>query len=212
MGEFLGNNGAELMRLLVEHAQLVVVAIAAATLLGATLGVTTYDRPRLATIVVSTAQVLLTIPSLALFALLIPLLGLGFAPTVVALILYGLLPVVRNTVTGLQQVDGAVVESARGVGLSRWRRLRRIELPLAWPVMLAGVRVSTLLIVGIATIAAVVNGPGLGQFLLTGLNRLGAADAVALTLAGTVGTLLIAVLCDAVLALLGRLTVSKGLR
>lgn len=212
IGDFLGNNGAELVRLLTEHLQVVAVAIGVATFVGVALGVLAYNRPRLATVVLGTAQVLLTVPSLALFALLIPLFGLGFAPTVVALVLYGLLPVVRNTVTGLRGVDGAVVESARGVGLSRLRLLRRVELPLAWPVILAGIRVSTLLIVGIATIAAVVNGPGLGQFLLTGLNRLGAADAVALTVAGTAGTLLIALVFDAVLALLGRLTISQGLR
>lgn len=212
IGDFLADNGGELLRLAGEHAQLVAVAIAIATLVGTALGVVAYGRPWLAAVVLGTAQVLLTVPSLALFALLIPVFGLGYAPTVVALVLYGLLPVVRNTVTGLRGVDPAVVESARGIGLGRWRRLRRVEFPLAWPVILAGIRVSTLLIVGIATIAAVVNGPGLGQMLLTGLNRLGAADAVALALAGTVATLLLALVFDAVLGLVGRLTTSKGVR
>lgn len=210
--DYLADNSSELLRLAGEHAQLVALAVAIATLVGTALGTATYRSPRLAAIVLGTAQVLLTVPSLALFALLIPVFGLGYAPTVIALVLYGLLPVVRNTVTGLRGVDAAVVESARGVGLNQWQRLRRVELPLAWPVILAGIRVSTLLIVGIATIAAVVNGPGLGQLLLTGLNRLGAADAVALALAGTVSTLLVALAFDAVLALVGRVTISKGLR
>src|SRR5262249_56281376 len=104
---------------------------------------------------------MLTVPSLALFGLLIPLLGLGLAPAIAALVLYAIFPILRNTITGLESVPSAVEEAARGMGLSRLSRIRRIRLPLAWPVVLTGVRLSTIMTVGIAAIAAAVAGPGL---------------------------------------------------
>src|SRR5690625_5337475 len=176
-GEFLIRRADDMLELGLAHAAVVGGAVLISTLIGVALGVLTYQSERSRETVLAITGAFLTIPSFALFILLLGPLGLGWSPVLLALVLYGLMPIVRNTITGLRGVDPAVVESAKGMGLSRWRRLRRVELPLAWPVILAGIRVSTLLIVGIATIAAVVNGPGLGQMLLPGLNRLGAGDA-----------------------------------
>jgi len=210
--EYLSSRREHLIELAIEHTQVVAVAIATATVIGITLGVLVYRRPAWAQLVLGITGVFLTIPSFALFGILIPFVGLGYRPTVIALVMYALLPIVRNTVTGLRGVDDAIIDSAQGMGMGRWRRLLRIELPLAWPVILAGVRVSTLLLVGITAIAAYVNGPGLGEDIFSGLARIGGANALNLVLGGTLGIVVLALLFDAALAGVTRLTTSKGIR
>lgn len=210
--EYLGNNLDELLELGVEHVVIVAVSVALSSTIGVGVGVLTFrtDRPRqLALAVTST---FLTIPSLALFGIMIAFLGLGSLPTVVALTMYGLLPVLRNTVAGLRGVDPAIVESAKGMGVGDWERLRRIELPLAWPVIMTGMRVSTLLLVGIAAIAAIINGPGLGDPIFDGLGRIGGANALNEILLGVTGVIIVAVLFDLFYVLLYRLTTSRGIR
>lgn len=203
-----------LVELSIDHAVVVAISVAIATLLGVGLGLLTYrtDRPR--NIVLAVTGTFLTIPSLALFGVFIsvPGLGLGARSVVVGLVMYGLLPIVRNTIVGLREVEPAVVESAQGMGMGRTARLVRVELPLAWPVILTGMRVSTLILVGIAAIGAYINGPGLGNDIFTGLARIGSASALNQVLGGIVGVMVLAVLFDLVYVLLSRLTVSKGLR
>jgi osmoprotectant transport system permease protein len=154
----------------------------------------------------------LTVPSLALFVLLLPVFGLGATSAVVALTVYTLYTVLRNAVTGLAGVDPAVVEAAKGLGMSRTRRLLRIELPLAWPVILNGIRVATLIDVAIAAVAALVRGPGLGQLVLTGLSRYGAANAFNQVLVGTLGCLVVAAVYELFYAAVARLTVPGEIR
>ncbi len=203
-----------LLELAWEHALVVIVSVAIATLVGTGIGLLTYrtDRPR--SVALAVTGTFLTIPSLALFGIFIsiPFLGLGARSVVVGLVMYGLLPIVRNTIVGLREVDPAIVESAKGMGMGRTSRLLRVELPLAWPVILAGMRVSTLLLVGIAAIGAYITGPGLGNDIFTGLARIGSASALNLVLGGILGIMVLAVLFDLVYVLLTRLTVSKGLR
>jgi osmoprotectant transport system permease protein len=158
------------------------------------------------------ASTMLTIPSLALFAIFIPLLGLGFFPTIVALVLYALLPILRNTITGLRGVDPAIVEAARGMGLSTRQRLLRIELPLAWPVIVTGIRVATIMIVGIAAIAAIVHGPGLGRLIFSGLNEIGNVVALDEISVGIIGIVIVALAFDLVYQLIIALTTPRGLR
>ncbi|SNS59573.1 osmoprotectant transport system permease protein [Geodermatophilus pulveris] len=196
----------------VQHVWLVALSVALSSTLGVLLGVLSYRRPGARRAVLAVTGAFLTIPSFALFVLLLGLVGLGTTPVVMALTLYGLLPVVRNTITGLLQVDPAVVESALGMGLSRRQRLLRIELPLAWPIVLTGIRVSTVVLVGIAAIGAIVNGPGYGNLIFNGLARVGSPVAADLVLAGTLGVVVVAVLFDAAYTVLGRLTTPKGLR
>lgn len=210
--EFLANRADDLLEAALQHALVVGAAIVLSTILGVILGVIAFQRPRLRDLILSMTGAILTIPSFALFILLLGPLGLGVRPVLVALTLYGLLPVVRNTVAGLNDVSPAVVESARGMGLSAWQRLTKVQLPLAWPVIITGVRVSTLMLLGIAAIGAIVNGPGLGSFIFTGLARVGTPAAVNLALAGTLGVIVLAIIFDGLFYLIQRLTTSKGIR
>ncbi|HEX5594615.1 MAG TPA: ABC transporter permease [Micromonosporaceae bacterium] len=194
--------------------QIAVVALAVviATAIGVLIGIMVWRSQRRSGVAIAICATLLTIPSLALLALLIPLLGLGWAPTIVALVLYSLLPIVRNTVTGLRGVDAPVIEAARGMGMGRARALLRVQLPLAWPVILAGIRVATQMLFGIATIAAYVAGPGLGNEIFTGLSRLGSKNALNQALAGTIGVVLLALLFDALFVFVRRVTTPRGMR
>lgn len=209
---YLERRWDHLLELALEHAEVVVISLLIATVIGVTLGVLTYRRDRAAAITLAIVGTFLTIPSFALLALLIPPLGLGSEPTIVALVMYALLPIVRNTIAGLRGVDPAVAESAEGMGMTRRQRLLRIELPLAWPVIITGLRVSAVMLIGIAAIAAAVNGPGLGGEIFDGLARVGSPAAINLVLAGTLGVILLALLFDAVFFAIDRLTTSRGLR
>jgi osmoprotectant transport system permease protein len=194
------------------HASAVFQCMVIATLIGVVVAIATYRSALASRIAIGTTATILTIPSFALLGLLIPMLGLGVAPTVVALVLYALLPIVRNAIVGLAGVDPQLVDAARGIGMNRVMILLRIELPLAWPALLTGIRVSTQMIMGIAAIAAYVSGPGLGNEIFTGLARLGSANAINAAWAGTLGVVVLALLFDAAYALLGRLTVPRGIR
>ncbi|REE02886.1 ABC transporter permease [Citricoccus nitrophenolicus] len=210
--EFLGNRADDLLEMGLAHAAIVGAAVLIATVIGVALGIATYRTERPREFVLAITGTFLTIPSFALFILLLGPLGLGWPPVLFALVMYGLLPVVRNTITGLREVDPAVIESAQGMGLNRRQRLLRIELPLAWPVVITGVRVTTLVLLGIAAIGAVVNGPGYGEMIFTGLARVGTPVAVNMVLAGTLGVIVLAVLFDLIFYTVQRLTTSRGIR
>src|SRR5262249_53949463 len=124
----------------IDHVTIVLAAVVLASLLGIAIGILTYRIPWAYSLAIGTTGVFLTIPSLALLGLMIPIFGLGTVPTLVALVLYGLLPIVRNTVTSLQGVDKNLLEAARGMGMRERSVLFRVQLPLAWPVILAGIR------------------------------------------------------------------------
>lgn len=202
----------DLLGLAIEHAIIVAEALAIATVIGVGLGVATYRSQRPRELVLAVTGTFLTIPSLALFPLFIPIFGLGTLSVLVGLVMYALLPIVRNTIVGLLEVDPAVVESAQGMGMGRAQRLLRIELPLAWPVVLTGMRVSTVLLVGIAAIGAYVSGPGLGNDIFEGITTFGSANALNLVLGGTLGVIILAVLFDLLYALLFRITTPRGIR
>ena len=211
--QFLERSQERIVRLALEHLVIVLEAIAIGTVLGVALGVLVARRPVARAVVLASTGLILTVPSFALFSLLLGVIGqLGTAVVLPGLVLYSLLPIVRNTVTGLLSVDPAVVESAKGVGMGPARRLLRIELPLAWPVVLEGVRVSAVLLVGIAALGALVQGPGLGELIFAGLRIIGSPNASNLALAGTLAIVVIAGLLDVLFLLLARLTTSKGLR
>ncbi|TDC89184.1 ABC transporter permease [Saccharopolyspora aridisoli] len=195
-----------------QHVSMVVQCILLATIIGVLVGVAVYRSPAGAAIATALSSAILTMPSFALFGLLIPVLGLGVAPSVVTLVLYALLPIVRNTIVGLSNVDQPILDAARGIGMNRFSVLTRVELRLSWPAILAGMRVSAQMLMGIAAIAAYAKGPGLGNLLFMGLGQLGGANALNMALAGTVGVIILALVLDALFVLLGRLTTSRGIR
>jgi osmoprotectant transport system permease protein len=166
-----------------EHLALAGAALLIALLIALPLGLLVARVAWLRGPVLGVLGVIYTIPSLSLFVLLIPLLGLGFRPAVTALVAYAQIVLVRNVVLGLTSVEPAVVEAARGMGMSGWQRLTRVELPLALPLILAGVRVAALSIIAIATIAAYINAGGLGRLLFEGVTTNNAEKIVAGALA-----------------------------
>ena len=211
--DYLQRNSDRLLEQGFEHLVIVLQALAIGTVVGLTLGVLVARRPRARGVVLAIAGLILTVPSFALFSLLFGVIGkLGSAVVLPGLVLYSLLPIIRNTVTGLLSVDPAVVESAKGVGMGPVRRLFRIELPLAWPIVITGMRVSAVLLVGITAIGALVRGPGLGDLIFSGLRLIGSPNAQNLALAGTLGVVVIAIVLDVAFLVLSRLTTSKGLR
>jgi osmoprotectant transport system permease protein len=157
-------------------------------------------------------SVIFTIPSLAMFIFFIGPFGLGWLPAVIALVLYGQLPVVRNTIVGLRSVEAAVMESAAAMGMKPLTVLRKIQFPLAWPVIMVGIRVSAMLIFGISAIAAYVGGPGLGDYLFSGLANLGSFNSMNQTLVGAFGITLLALIFDGLFVFVRRITTPRGLR
>jgi osmoprotectant transport system permease protein len=195
-----------------QHVSLVVQAVLIAALIALALAVLVTSVRRLEPAANAISAIGLTIPSFALLGLLIPVVGIGVLPSVIAVAFYASLPILRNAVVGLKGVDRTLLESARGMGMSGATALARVRLPLAWPVILAGVRVSTQMSMGIAAIASYALGPGLGTYIFTGLAQVGGANALNAALVGTVGIVVLALVLDALLLLLGRLTISKGIR
>jgi osmoprotectant transport system permease protein len=186
----------------IQHVQIVTTSIVLAIIIGVSLGIIAHRSRLLRSPIMNTLSLILTIPSLALFALLIPYVGIGNTAPIIALTGYALLPIGRNTLAGLRSVDPAVVESARGMGLSGTQRLLQMELPVAWPVIL----------IGIAAVAALIGGGGLGNEIYNGIRRLGSVGAFEALLGGTLAILVIALLFDGFYQVIGRLTTSKGLR
>jgi osmoprotectant transport system permease protein len=202
----------DILQLAVGHLVVVLLALVFATIIGVGVGLLVWNRPVGRSLAVTSAAVILTIPSLALLAAMIPLFGLGWTPTLIGLTLYSLLPIIRNTVVGLREVPPAIMESAKGMGMSPARVLVAIQLPIAWPVIITGVRVAAQLTIGIAAIGAYVGGPGLGQMIFQGLSSLGSKNALNYALTGTVCVIILALLVDALFTVITKNTTSKGLR
>jgi osmoprotectant transport system permease protein len=160
---------SEILALSLEHIQLVLIAIAAAALIGLPAAVALTRRPGARRWVLGFANIGQTIPSLALFGFLVPLVGIGKGAAILALTLYALLPILRNTLTGILGVDRAVRESAVAMGMTPGQILREVELPLAVPSIVAGLRIATVTTIGTATIAAAIGGGGLGVFIFRGI-------------------------------------------
>ncbi|SNS99221.1 osmoprotectant transport system permease protein [Geodermatophilus pulveris] len=195
-----------------QHVSLVVQCVLLGTVIALALAVLVYRSPAATALANGVSAVGLTIPAFALLGILLAPFGFGITPAVIAVTFYAALPVLRNAVVGLAGVDRSLVESARGIGMSRSAVLFRVELPLAWPVVLAGIRISTQMVMGIAAIAAYVLGPGLGGLIFSGLSRLGGANALNSTLVGTIAIVLLALVLDLLLVLAGRLTTPRGIR
>lgn len=154
-----------------QHLLLSLSSVLIGLVIALVLGIVCARRPKLYSVILTITGIIFVIPSLALFALLIPLLGLGFKPALVGLSSYCLLILLRNVVTGLRGVPAEVLDAANGMGYSRWQRLIRIELPLALPLIVSGIRIALVTVIGIATVAAFIDGGGLGTIILMGIDQ-----------------------------------------
>jgi len=193
--DFLRSNWIELLTLTREHIFLVLISTGAAVVVGLPLGVLLTRSKALRAPILGFANVMQTVPSLALFGLLIPIPfigGIGARTAIIALALYALLPVIRNTVTGILGIDPKLIEAATAMGMTPWQRLRMVELPLAMPVIVTGIRVAVVISVGVATVAAAVGAGGLGTYIFRGLRQ----NDNNLILAGALASALLALLCD----------------
>ncbi len=191
----------EILSTTLEHVELVLLAMVIAVAIAIPLGIFIVQRPALRTVALGVASVFQTIPSLALFGFLIPIPfigGIGKRTAVVALVLYALLPILRNTYVGLTGLDPAILEAATAMGMTPWQVMMRVRLPLALSFILAGIRTATVITIGVATIAAAIGAGGLGTFIFRGVAMV--SDAV--ILAGAIPAALLALLADGLLALL----------
>lgn len=190
----------EVLTLFGQHLLLTGTALAISLILALPLGVLVARWRRGGDIVLGLLGIMYTIPSLALLVLLIPIMGLGFRTAVTALVVYAQLVLVRNVAVGLRGVEPAISEAARGMGLSNWQRLMQVEMPLALPVIVAGIRIATLSIIAIATVAALINAGGLGTMLFIGVTQ-GSRPKI---IVGAAAVSLLAIICDQLLRLLER--------
>jgi ABC-type proline/glycine betaine transport system permease subunit len=200
---FFLEHRAEILEATATHLTLVLIAMAFAIAIGVPLGMLIVHRPTLRNLALGLASIFQTIPSLALFGFLIPIPfigGIGRRTAIVALVLYALLPILRNTYVGLTGIDPAVLEAAEAMGMTESQILWRVRLPLARAVILAGIRTATIITIGVATIAAAIGAGGLGTFIFRGVAMV--SDAV--ILAGAIPAALLAITADFLLGLLER--------
>ncbi|MCM3741866.1 ABC transporter permease/substrate-binding protein [Oceanobacillus luteolus] len=203
----LQNRKQDLFQALIEHIEISFIALFFAVLIAVPLGIYLTKKEKLSESIIGITAVLQTIPSLALLGLLIPLLGIGKVPAIIALVIYALLPILRNTYTGIKEVDASLIEAAMAMGMNARKRLWKVELPLAMPVIMAGIRTAMVLIIGTATLAALIGAGGLGDIILLGIDR----NNSALILLGAIPAALLAILFDVILRGMQKLSYKKTL-
>ena len=183
-----------------QHLQLSLSALLLACFLSVILAILIRPFSKVAEIILQVTGILQTIPSLAILGLLIPFLGIGFLPALVALVLYGIFPILQNTLVGLRNIDPILQEAALAFGMNRWQRLKKVDLPLALPMILSGIRTSAIMIIGTATLAALIGAGGLGSYILLGIDR----QDNTLILTGAVLSAILAIIFSLLIQLLNR--------
>ena len=210
--QFINIQHEKIIAAVISQIELVMLVMGIVSLTAIITGLVVWKSSTASEIVTGFWSIIFTIPSLAMFIFFIGPFGLGWLPAVIALVLYGQLPVVRNTIVGLRSVEPAVMESAAAMGMKPFTVLRKIQFPLAWPVIVVGIRVSAMLIFGISAIAAYVGGPGLGDYLFSGLANLGSFNSMNQTLVGAFGITILALIFDGLFVIVRRVTTPRGLR
>jgi len=211
--DYLASSWPELLQLTLQHIWLVGIAVGCAIVAGVPLGILINRHDWLAGPLLGVATIVLTLPSIALFGLMIPFFsrfghGIGAAPAITAVFLYSLLPIMRNTYLALHNVDAGIKEAGTGIGMTSWQRLRLVDLPLAVPVILAGVRTAVVMNIGVMTIAAVVGAGGLGTLILRAIGQ----SSMMKLLVGAVLVSLLAIVADRLLQRLQRALTPKGVQ
>ena len=202
-----------LAQLTLEHIALVVVAVGLACLMGVPIGIAITQNERIAQVVLYTASIIITIPSIALFGIMIPVLsvighGIGYVPAVIAVLLYSQLPIIRNTYTAINNVSPGLREAARGIGMTSMQRLRLVEIPLSVPIIMAGVRTAVVMNIGVMAIAAYIGAGGLGVLISRGISQSDPRQLIV----GAIAVSLLAIVADALLLALQKRLTPKGLQ
>jgi len=203
--DFMRQQSGKLVEQTIQHIGLTFISLFIAVLIGLPLGIFITRKKQFSGPVLGVAGILQTIPSIALLGFMIPVLGIGAKPAIAALLLYALLPIIRNTFTGISGVDAAVKEAAVAMGMSKWQVLFKVELPLAMPVIFAGIRTATVITVGVATLASYIAAGGLGEFIFGGISL----NNTNMILAGAIPAALLAILFDFLLSRLQKLNIRK---
>ncbi len=206
--DFLSVNGIELIVKTWEHIYISLIAIFLGIIVAVPLGVLLTRVPKIANFILGLLNVLQTIPSFAILALFIPLLGIGLVPAIVALFLYSLMPILRNTFIGIRDVKKDLIEAGIGMGMTEWERIRLVEIPLATPVIMAGIRLATVFLIGWATLASYIGAGGLGDYIFSGMN-LYKPEYI---LAGAIPVTLLALVTDLFLGKVETWVTPKGIR
>ncbi|APJ12544.1 MULTISPECIES: ABC transporter permease [Bacillus] len=206
--DFLEKNGGELLTKMWEHLYISLIAVVLGILVAVPLGVVLTRMKRGAGFIIGVVNIFQTLPSLAILAFFIPILGVGKIPAIVALFFYSVLPILRNTYAGVQGVNKNLLESGKGIGMTTWEQIRLVELPLAVPVIMAGVRTSTIYLIGWTTLAAFIGGGGLGDYILIGL-QLYQPEFI---IAGAIPVTILAVIIDLSLMKLEKKVTPEGLK
>lgn len=212
MGDYFGERYRHIFFASWQHFSLVAQCLILATVIAVLIAVLVYRNKSLSGIANSVSAIGLTIPSFALIGLLIVPFGFGVAPAVIVVTFFAALPILRNAIVGLNNIEPSIVESAKGIGMSRLKTLISVELPIAWPVILTGVRVSAQMVMGVAAVVSYALGPGLGGFIFQGLSRLGGANSLESVVTGVAGVVILALILDLILLGIGRLTTPRGIR
>ncbi|WP_125607709.1 ABC transporter permease/substrate-binding protein [Lapidilactobacillus bayanensis] len=207
IGQTLIERRTDLIQALLQHIQISLLSLVIAMLIAIPLAIAVTNHQKLAEFFLQIAGVLQTIPSLALLGLLIPIVGIGNVPATIALVIYAILPIFQNTYLGITNIEPSLKEAAEAFGMSRWQKLFRVELPLAMPEIIAGVRNALVLIIGTATLAALIGAGGLGTFILLGINR----NNTALTLIGAISAALLAIVFSWLINVLQRVKLRYSL-
>lgn len=211
MVDFMAQRWTDLLFRSYQHASLVLQSVALALVIALIIAVVVAHSPRGSAIAHAISSIGLTLPTLALLGIAIPLFGIGTIPSLAIVVFYATLPILRNAIVGLQGVDPALLEAARGQGMANVRIFTHVRLPLAWPVIMTGIRVATQMSMGVAAIAAYALGPGLGGYIYSGLSQIGGVNALYYALVGTVGVIVVALIVDTFLAFIQKITTSKGI-
>ncbi|RJS50318.1 choline ABC transporter permease [Bacillus subtilis] len=208
MMTFLQTNGGELLYKTGEHLYISLIAVVLGIIVAVPLGVALTRMKKGAGAVIGFVNIVQTLPSLAILAFFIPLLGVGKVPAIVALFFYSVLPILRNTYTGIKGVNKNFLESGKGIGMTGWEQIRLVEIPLAIPIIMAGIRTSTIYLIGWATLASFIGGGGLGDYIFIGLNLYQPEYIIG----GAVPVTILAIIIDYVLAVTERKVTPKGLQ
>lgn len=204
---YVSNNWEHILELLLEHLQLTGIAILAAIIIGVPLGILITRYKRFSGLVINIANIFQTIPSIAFFGLLIPILGIGGRTAVLVLFLYALLPIIKNTYTGISGVNPAMIDAGKGMGMTNLQILRMVELPLALPVIMSGIRVATVINIGTTTIAAYIGAGGLGELIFIGIQLFRNE----MILAGAIPAAALAIIADKLLGVVEKKLTPRGI-